>query len=449
MADYHPLLAKAVATLGADTYEARAAVYERARKALIGQLRQMTPAVPEADIVRERKALDAAIEQLEREERARPKLTLPTLPVTAAPPPPSPPPSTAAAAPAQPALKLPPVRQPDVGRPEPEPVDLPRLRPANGRSDAVRPVAPAAPEPRTGNLRWWIVTAVIALVVGAIAGAALFLKQTPADLARSIRLTPSAPAAPPEGGAGKIVERIGGSGAGAPSTPVSPVIVPTIPVRPAPVQPAPTAQTDAPGVAPAPAPAPVQTQPAPAAQPGITVAYRAAILVDAPDDPQKVKAYVGTVLWSMVQVNAPGKPGADAVRAEIDIPPVKLRAIVTLQKNLDATLPASHTMEIRFIPSPDSEVTGVKAIKVPELRKEDTPSGDPLAGAPAPVIDNFFFVGLSKSSDGDVAKNLDLMTTRGWFDIPMLLSNDKIAKLTFEKGVAGDQVLAKAFEAWK
>ena len=39
MADYHPLIARAVEGLGASTGEARRALYERARAALVAQLR--------------------------------------------------------------------------------------------------------------------------------------------------------------------------------------------------------------------------------------------------------------------------------------------------------------------------------------------------------------------------------------------------------------------------
>ena len=183
--------------------------------------------------------------------------------------------------------------------------------------------------------------------------------------------------------------------------------------------------------------------------PVLPVAYRSAVLIDAPDEPQKVKVYRGTVVWKLDRLTPAGKPPSVAVRADIDVPDVKLRASIVIQKNVDATLPASHTMEIRFLPGTDSEVGGVKAIKVPEMRREELPSGDALAGAPAPVIENFFFVGLSRSGDNDVSRNIELLTSRGWIDVPMLLSNDKIAKLTVEKGVTGDQVLTQALEAWK
>src|SRR5271170_1079369 len=67
MADYHPLIARAVDGLGTSTGEARRALYERARAALVGQLRSIAPPLSEADITRERLALEDAIRKVEAE----------------------------------------------------------------------------------------------------------------------------------------------------------------------------------------------------------------------------------------------------------------------------------------------------------------------------------------------------------------------------------------------
>src|SRR3954471_1592760 len=67
MAEYYPLLARAIAGLPQSTPETRRAIYERARSALIGQLRAVQPPIAEADIQRESRMLDEAIERLEQE----------------------------------------------------------------------------------------------------------------------------------------------------------------------------------------------------------------------------------------------------------------------------------------------------------------------------------------------------------------------------------------------
>jgi hypothetical protein len=103
MADYHPLIARAVEGLGTSTGEARRGLYERARAALVAQLRAIEPALSEADITRERLALEDAIRKVEaesvRKARSEPRPAAPPLrppPPAARPqaaPPPVPPPS--------------------------------------------------------------------------------------------------------------------------------------------------------------------------------------------------------------------------------------------------------------------------------------------------------------------------------------------------------------------
>src|SRR5437016_1829919 len=72
MADYYPLVAKAVAGLEKNTGEGRRALYERARTALVAQLRGMNdPPLTEAEITRERLALEEAIRKVEAEAARR------------------------------------------------------------------------------------------------------------------------------------------------------------------------------------------------------------------------------------------------------------------------------------------------------------------------------------------------------------------------------------------
>src|SRR5258707_6995575 len=78
MADYHPLIARAVAGLDKNTGENRRALYERARTALVAELRGVVRALEESEITRERLALEEAIRKVEAEsarharETARP-----------------------------------------------------------------------------------------------------------------------------------------------------------------------------------------------------------------------------------------------------------------------------------------------------------------------------------------------------------------------------------------
>lgn len=80
MTDYHPLIARAVEGLAKNTGEARRALYERARAALVAQLRAVEPALPESEITKERLALEEAIRKVES-EATRKALVEPRAPV--------------------------------------------------------------------------------------------------------------------------------------------------------------------------------------------------------------------------------------------------------------------------------------------------------------------------------------------------------------------------------
>jgi hypothetical protein len=66
MADYYPLIARAVSRLESNTNDARQIVYERARTALIAQLTKES-AISEREITLERAALEQAIRAVEQE----------------------------------------------------------------------------------------------------------------------------------------------------------------------------------------------------------------------------------------------------------------------------------------------------------------------------------------------------------------------------------------------
>jgi hypothetical protein len=128
MADYYPLIARAVAGLDRNTGEARRTLYERARAALVAQLRGVTPALNESDVTRERLALEEAIRKVEAESARQTASRIDT------------------------AVKVKVPEFPRWEEPEPEPPPPPRRPQPKARPDG-RGAAPAAsararPEPR-------------------------------------------------------------------------------------------------------------------------------------------------------------------------------------------------------------------------------------------------------------------------------------------------------------
>jgi hypothetical protein len=65
LADYYPLIFKAVSRLEPNTTETRGNIYDRARAAMLLQLRSVIPSLTESEIGREQLALEEAIKKVE------------------------------------------------------------------------------------------------------------------------------------------------------------------------------------------------------------------------------------------------------------------------------------------------------------------------------------------------------------------------------------------------
>jgi hypothetical protein len=526
MADYYSLLSRAVSNLPKSSpASARRAIYDRARKALIGQLRSLKPALPESDIAREENALDAAVSRLEAE--FGPPAAAPPAPPTPPPPPSRPPAAPPVRPPAPPRSPLPqsrptvPLKAPTIGlkaaaaplsasapvlgagvaaasppaavplRPPPAapsatsatsallasfaaslvgsknapetnapappvsaapveaegPDNAPRIgspleaATSHADIDPPRPVAPGRAGLGRSNPWPWVALALVVGLVGTIAVGAFLTRPSIKDLAIKEPVEP-VPTVTPAANGQKIAERVGAAPAAAPSDAPSPS-------QPPPQPPSPSAAPTA--VAPAkPTPSPMAaapSSPSPTVAAVLPVTARAAMLVATAADAQKPAVTIGTVVWSTVPALA-GQPGSLGVKADIDIPDLKMHATMTLRKNTDAALPASHTIDLRLIFDEGSPIKGVKDIDLPRMRRDDSPNADPLLGVKVKINDSYFLIGLNRA-DADVARNVDEIATRGWFDFPLLLNDDRIAKLTFEKAADGERVINEALAAWK
>ncbi|SFM06462.1 histidine kinase [Methylobacterium pseudosasicola] len=468
MADYYPLLARALDALPDRSPALRKAVYDRARNALISQLRSLDPPLSEADIDLERRALDTAIERLEVDHGGLPAPANDAVIV----PDPSPPPAAASQIPepSPPELAVPepePVKAPEPilpaaippfarvipkAEPEPEPREAPIAisSPRSGPGPSAAPEEPqpdpepaASPEdpdlaaasgdavngrqrprievvpPRSGRshiLRNAFVGGVLAVVIGLIAVAAFMLRDRPQNLPSSGTETADSQQTDTET---KFGDRVGGEAA-----------------------PAPRAAARQDNGAPArPAPSP--------AQPNLSVAQRAELIEEGTgaDNAQPTKTN-GRVTWRLDTVNGEqGQPLQNAVVATVTIPDAGLSLVLTIQRNLDATLPASHTVSLAFSQTGEGART-VQDVGLLQAKDDENGRGSPVSGLPVRVRDNLFLIGLS-SLQNDVDRNTDLLLHRNWFDIALRYTSGKRAVLTFEKGSAGSQVMQSAFDAWQ
>lgn len=184
-----------------------------------------------------------------------------------------------------------------------------------------------------------------------------------------------------------------------------------------------------------------------AAQPfalnGTTGRQRAVLYEEDPLDP-KGKQYVGWVVWRTEPVKASDNQRADiAARAEIEIPDRKLKMTFSFRRNTDPTLPASHTAELTFALSPGFPGGSIGNVPGMLMKTNEQARGTALAGLTVKVTDGFFLMGLS-SNESDRNRNIQLLTERSWFDVPLVYANQRRAILAFEKGSSGREALDAA-----
>jgi hypothetical protein len=183
-------------------------------------------------------------------------------------------------------------------------------------------------------------------------------------------------------------------------------------------------------------------------QPVPAVAQRVVIYEEDPNDPQG-KRFVGSAVWRTETVS-PGSGQAPelAVRADVTIPERKMSMTWSLRRNTDPALPASHTIEIQFTLPPDFPGGGIANVPGILMKQSEQARGTPLAGIAVKVTSGFFLIGLS-SVETDLQHNLQLLQERPWFDVPIVYTNGGRAILAMEKGPPGDRAFADAFAAWE
>jgi len=430
MADYYPLIARAVGGLDKNTNENRRALYDRARAALASQLRGVEPALDETDITRERLALEEAIRKVEVEAAKRPRTDVPE---------PSEPSlrdrglrdfretvaeaeslggeaaeakraahTTREARPAAPERHY---YEPP-GTSEPPRVTESPLPEKGLHAETYVPPSPSAaayddediytrPARSYGGL---IKLLVLLVLLAGIAGAAFWQRHAITSMLASFSSQPTSkpkdaaqPAVRP-----KIADRIGQSG---------------------------------------------ETAPNAANAPAAAVAQKVVLYDEDANDPQG-KRYVGSALWRTETVSpGPGLAPELAVRADIEIPERKLRMTWSLRRNTDKALPASHTIEIMFTLPADFPEGGIGNVPGVLMKQNEQARGVPLAGLAVKVTNGYFLIGLS-AVDADLQRNIQLLKERDWFDIPVVYASGKRAILAMEKGTPGARAFAEAFRAW-
>ena len=404
MVDYQPLLARAVAKLAStDTFAARQSIYERVRRAQRVQLRTQRPPLSELDITGEEEALERAIALVEAKFGGT-DATLPRRSVV----------TRAQAAATHQANER--FATADAAQTEAlifRPDNLAKIVPANARAEKGGTWLSHAPTAALAGL----LAAGLGTVL-ALAGA-IVMRDTPQDFAGGPpeplqKTVPQQPAKIPQRAQSFVTE--GSSTAPAASDQL-------------------TGQR---AVEPA-------NQAPDASRPALPDTARAAMLI-ASDNPQRPMLSLGSTVWSTIPP-MPGRPATVAIKADADIPGLKMHTSMTLRKNTDPSLQATYTIDLKFSFADGAPVSGVKDVE-PKMRNLGSTVSEAMASVKVKISDRYFLIALV-NGDQDRARNRDLIQTRAWFDFALLLGDNRIAKLLFQKSSNGEEMLEKAFEAWK
>jgi len=490
MTDYQPLLARALGGLDRNTSETRRAVYDRARQALLNQLRSANPPMADADITRERLALEDAIRKTETEAVLAEPHSVRTPSAGRMPPPPA---RTPAAPQAHASVPRPPVTprpaMPEQEAPEQEasaqealPEETPASQDEGARQADAAPDFPAenvAPPPPSPPSR-----------------------PMPPHGRRPERSRAPVPGAPGERarGAGRADDVQHAPSPHSPSPLPPPSMRPQGPgPRPRPMRPQRPAAAVPPGVKVQPArsnrtkfivggivlvllagagvaaialrhrlPGGATTPPVaegdqPKSSERITqapdgqgrpseptnldpaVAQRAVLYEENPGGGQQFQNFVGTAVWKTEAVNAPGRAPDLGLLIDVEIPDRKIGVTLKMRRNTDPSFPASHTIEVIFKLPPGDAFGGVADMRGIRAKGGETAQGTPIAAEVQKVKDGYFLLALPKIEE---VVNLQLLRDRDWIDIPFVYANGRRAVLTFQKGTPGERALNEVLNSW-
>lgn len=462
MADYYPLLARAIANLATNEIDIRQSIYARARDALDRQLKSLDPALSDADILKEKLALEDVVRRVEQEQLAPPpheQAPTQSLADTEVVPPLAPPQDRVEAlTPAQPAASSSvtplPISLPKTDRPKilPRQADAVMSEAANAQANIRQESANARQEypsvkqepdrqkateipvstgrivmpdessarRRTGKLGVLAAGGVAAMI--AMGALALSTREGPERYTTAQRGEPATPI---------LVDQSKQEGrlASVEAPDPTPRQIPRETPSPEPAPSLPAASSNS-------------TAPSPPVTP-LPILGRAFMILEVPGAPPN--QYEGQANWSFMQDPA-GKPGEKFVRLQAEFVAAGLSVDFALSRNMDTTLNASHTIFMSFEPRPG--MPPVKEMSAIEWRERETQSGAPLIGVLVPVQDNAFMIGLDKS-DAARARNLDLLQTQKWMVFEVRMGNARRGAFLIEKGSAGDKVISDALAAWK
>ncbi|MBF0680287.1 MAG: hypothetical protein IR164_15275 [Devosia sp.] len=183
--------------------------------------------------------------------------------------------------------------------------------------------------------------------------------------------------------------------------------------------------------------------PAASVDPAVLAGSQSLLLEASADGRTGAVPFSGTVDWE----EGVDEVGLPTLVAQASIPARNLSVGVTIRKNADPSLPASHLMEVAFN-IPDTFIGGsISSLPGVLLKDEELVPGTPLVGASARIVGNSFLFALSASPE-DAATNVGLLESRRWVDLAVIYGTGRNAILTLEKDEEAQALFEKVFARW-
>lgn len=156
----------------------------------------------------------------------------------------------------------------------------------------------------------------------------------------------------------------------------------------------------------------------------------------------------GFVVWDQdSEPQGDGQPPESIIRGELSIPEKELNVRLSIRRNLDQTLPASHIVEM-IVQTPEGFAGGgIDEVQRITMKATEQAAGQALIGAPVKIAEGFFLIALDDSAAA-LAANTQALQQGNWMDIPVVYKTGRRALLSFEKGIPGEKIFNDVFEEW-
>lgn len=184
------------------------------------------------------------------------------------------------------------------------------------------------------------------------------------------------------------------------------------------------------------------------AQPAVAIGQRA-IFYEERTSVAQGSAELGSIVWSVIKELPGGDlPPEPAIRAEATIPGKDVQLRMTIRRNADQTLPASHIIEVIFLTPEGFEGGGIENVLRVSMKGSEQEAGSPLIGIPAKIANGFFLIALNDGKP-EMDANLSLLRNQSWIDVPIIYKSGRRALFTMEKGIPGQKAFDEALKAWQ